>query len=273
LVSGIAPCQLVGAAGTVKLPRERKEETVEAADSRYNVDMVDADDPLSDTLGLPLMRPEPGKKQTLMGWVRTRFLTGLLVAFPLVVTIFFARFLFNLLDRWSYPITARMFGFSVPGVGAALALILIFLLGLVAHNVLGRRVLRFGEKQIGKVPVLRSIYLGTREVTRAFGSNRTRSFRRVVLIPYPLEGSWCLAFVTGEFDVGPRERPQRMVSVFMPSTPNPTTGFYLIYPVEDVLPTDLTIEEAARMVISGGILAPPPDRIMRHAPAPRGRRP
>jgi uncharacterized membrane protein len=228
--------------------------------------MAGSDDPLSDTLGLPLMRPDPGKRQTAMGWVRNRFLTGLLVAFPLVVTIFFARFLFNLLDRWSYPITARLFGFSVPGVGATLALILTFLLGLVAHNVLGRRVLRFGEKQISKVPVLRSIYLGTREVTRAFGSNRARSFRRVVLIPYPLEGSWCLAFVTAEFEAGAPPHTEKMVSVFMPSTPNPTTGFYLIYPADRVLPTDLAIEEAARLVISGGILAPPGHRIMGSRP-------
>ena len=111
--------------------------------------------------------------------------------------------------------------------------------------------------------MLRSIYLGTREVTRAFGADRARSFRRVVLIPYPLDCSWAIAFVTAEFEAQTQAGPRKMVSVFMPSTPNPTTGFYLIYPVERVLATDLSIEEAARMVISGGILAPSPHRILK----------
>ena len=215
-----------------------------------------------DSFGLPLMRPEPGKKQTAVGYLRSRFLTGLLIGFPLVVTVFFARFLFNLLDRWSYPITTKLVGYPLRGVGASLAVVLLFLLGMLAHNVIGRRILRFGEHLIERVPVLRSIYVGTREVTRAFGSDRARSFRRVVLIPYPLEGSWCLAFVTSEFDQETPNGPRRMISVFMPSTPNPTTGFYLIYPWDRVRSTNLTIEEAARLVISGGILAPDPSRIV-----------
>ncbi len=215
-----------------------------------------------DSLGLPLMRPEPGKKQTAVGYLRSRFLTGLLIGFPLVVTVFFARFLFNLLDRWSYPITTRLVGYPLRGVGAALAVVLLFLLGMLAHNVIGRRILRFAEHLIERVPVLRSIYVGTREVTRAFGSDRARSFRRVVLIPYPLDGAWCLAFVTSEFDQETPRGPRRMISVFMPSTPNPTTGFYLIYPWDRVRSTNLTIEEAARLVISGGILAPHPSRIV-----------
>lgn len=218
--------------------------------------------PDDDSLGLPLLHEEPGKKQTVVGYIRSRFLTGLLIAFPLVVTVFFARFLFNLLDRWSYPITTRLVGHPLRGVGATLAVILVFLLGMLAHNVFGRRILRFGENLIERVPVLRSIYLGTREVTRAFGSDRSRSFRRVVLIPYPLEGAWCLAFVTSEFEQETPEGPRRMISVFMPSTPNPTTGFYLIYPRDRVRSTTLTIEEAARLVISGGILAPHPSRIV-----------
>ena len=215
-----------------------------------------------DSLGLPIMRQEPGKKQTVVGYLRSRFLTGLLIAFPLVVTVFFARFLFNLLDRWSYPITTRLVGYPLRGVGATLAVVLVFILGMLAHNVFGRRILRFGEHLIERVPVLRSIYVGTREVTRAFGSDRARSFRRVVLIPYPLEGSWCLAFVTSEFDQETPDGPRHMISVFMPSTPNPTTGFYLIYPRDRVRSTDLSIEEAARLVISGGILSPDPQRVV-----------
>ncbi len=223
---------------------------------------MDSDDLFSDSMGLPLMPEEPGKRRTFVSFLRSRFVTGILVALPLVITLFFARFLFNLLDRWSYPISARLFGFSIPGLGAVLAILLIFGLGWLAHSVVGRRLLRLGENVIARVPVLGPVYVGTREVTRALSSERSRSFRRVVLIPYPIEGAWCLAFVTAEFDVQSDDGPRRMVSVFMPSTPNPTTGFYLIYPLERVRSTGLTVEAAARMVISGGILAPNPASIL-----------
>lgn len=220
-------------------------------------------DRMSDSMGLPVTRPVPGRPPGLVAYLRSRFITGVLVALPLVITLFFARFLFNLLDRWSYPITERLVGHPIPGAGAGLALILVFTLGVLAHNVFGRRILHFGEAIIARVPVLNSVYLGSREVTRAFSSDRTKSFRRVVLIPYPLEGSWAIAFVTVEFTTSTPSGPCPMVSVFMPSTPNPTTGFYMIFPESMVRDTDLSVEEAARMVISGGILAPPPDHVLR----------
>jgi uncharacterized membrane protein len=219
-------------------------------------------DPLDDTLGYLVTPRHPDRRPSFVGFLRSRFLTGVLVALPLVVTIFFARFLFNLLDRWSYPISTHLVGHPLPGVGASLAIVLVFCVGLLAHNVLGRRLLRFGEYVIGRVPVVRSIYLGTREVTRAFGSNRGKAFRRVVLIPFPVDGAWSIAFQTAEFEEQTPEGPRRMVCTFMPTTPNPTTGFYLIYPYERIRLTTLTIEEAARMVISGGILAPDAARIM-----------
>jgi uncharacterized membrane protein len=224
-------------------------------------DMKDHD-PIHDSMGLPVTPAEPGKRFTFVGYLRSRLITGILVALPLVITLFFGRFLYRLLDSWSYPLSARVFGYTVPGIGAVLALLLIFVLGELAHSVVGRRVLRGGESAIARIPVVRSVYLGTREVTRAFSGDRARSFRRVVFIPYPIESSWCLAFVTAEFEVRTETGSSRMVSVFMPSTPNPTTGFYLIYPIEKVLATDLSIEEAGRMVISGGILAPHQSRFI-----------
>ncbi len=226
-------------------------------------------DRITDSMGLPITRPESGGRPGFVAYLRSRLITGVLVALPLVITLFFARFLFNLLDRWSYPISERLVGHAIPGAGAVLAIILVFTLGVLAHNVFGRRVLRFGEAIISRVPVLNSVYLGSREVTRAFSSDRTKSFRRVVLIPYPVEGSWAVAFVTVEFTTFSPDGPCPMVSVFMPSTPNPTTGFYLIYPERMVRDTDLSVEEAARMVISGGILAPPPDHVLRPSDLPR----
>jgi uncharacterized membrane protein len=220
--------------------------------------------------GVPIHRVEPGKKLGVFGFLRSRFITGILVGFPLVVTLFFGRFLFGLMDRWADPISIRLFEHRMPGIGAALMIALIFVLGVIAHNVIGRRLLSKGDKLFAHIPVLRSIYVGAREVTRAFASNRARSFRRVALIPFPHEGVWAVGFVTAEFNETTPEGTRRMVAVFMPTTPNPTTGFFLVYPIAAIRPTDLAVEEALRMVISGGLVttgqgklfprtAPPPE--------------
>ena len=216
---------------------------------------------LSESMGLPIRSTEPGKKTTLFGFLRGRFVTGLLVAFPLVVTLFFGRFLFDLIDRWADPISQRLFDRPVPGFGAAIFVIGIFLLGVVAHNMLGRRVLHWGETILARIPVLRAVYTGTREVTKAFASNRSRSFRRVVLVPFPTGDVWGVAFVTGEFDEHTADGPRRVVTVFMPTTPNPTTGFFLVYPADAVKATDLSVEEALRMVISGGLVSTTQERL------------
>lgn len=209
-----------------------------------------------DSVDLPLVVPYPGERKRLLAFLRSRFVTGLIVSFPLAVTLFFGKFLFNFLDRWAYPLGNRVFGRPVPGLGAAVALVLVFLLGVAAHNVLGRRLLRGAEKLLVRIPILRPIYLGAREVSRAFSAERAEGFRRVVLIPYPCEGSWCIAFQTAEFEISSPSGPITMITVFMPTTPNPTTGFFLAYPKTAVKATPLSVEEAIRTVISGGLAAP-----------------
>lgn len=218
-------------------------------------------DPLDESWFLPVPKKDASRKASILGFFRSRFVTGALVAFPLVVSIFFAKFMFTLLDSWSYPVSKQLFGREVPGVGAALALVLIFLLGLLGHNVLGRRVLKIGEAILGRVPLLRPIYVGAREVTRAFGHDRTKGFRRVVLIPFPLDDVWSIGFLTNEFEVTSDAGPTRMLAVFMPTTPNPTTGYYMLLPPEKVRDTSLGVEEAIRMVISGGLVSPDPRRL------------
>lgn len=224
---------------------------------------------MQDSMGLPIRFPEPGKRHGFLGYLRNRLVTGLLVAFPLVVTIFFGRFLFDLVDRWADPISMQLFERRIPGVGTALFVIVIFVLGVLAHNVLGRRVLRIGDKIFARIPILRSIYLGTREVTRAFAGERAKSFRRVVLIPFPYDGVWSIAFVTGEFEEATPDGPRRLISVFMPTTPNPTTGFFLVYPETSLRTTNLSVEEALRLVISGGLVSATQDRVFpRSSPGP-----
>ncbi|MCS7182517.1 MAG: DUF502 domain-containing protein [Thermoanaerobaculum sp.] len=210
---------------------------------------------LHDSVEFPLVVPRTAGKTGFLAFLRSRLVTGALVAFPLVVTLFFGRFLFNLLDRWFYPWSVQLFGRPVPGLGAAIALILMLFLGMAAHNVLGRRLLRLGEAVLTRIPVLRPVYLGAREVSRALSRDRTQGFRRVVLIPFPSPGAWCVAFQTGEFEHVTPEGRVPMVAVFMPTTPNPTTGFFLAYPKDAVRPTNLSVEEAVKVVISGGLAA------------------
>ncbi len=215
-----------------------------------------------DSWWIPVSKPGVDRPHGIGSWFRSRLVTGLLVAFPLAVTLFFARFLFNLLDRWSYPISSYLFGRPVPGIGAALALILVFVLGMLSHSVVGRRLLRFGEKLVDRVPVVRAVYGGAREITRAFGSDSARNFRRVVMVPFPHADVRSIAFLTGEFDLETVTGPQRVVTVFMPTTPNPTTGFYMMFPVAKVENVNLSVDEAMRLVISGGLLAPEDRRLL-----------
>lgn len=205
---------------------------------------------------------EAGKKLTVWGFVRARFVTGVLVGLPLVITLFFGRLLFNLFDRWADPIMVAAFGRTVPGVGAGVAIVFIFLLGVLAHNVIGSKILQMGDNLMTRVPVLRPIYRGAREVTRALGADRSRQFRRVVLAPFPYPGCWSVAFVTGEFERAGTGGTERLVTVYMPTTPNPTTGFFIVYPLDQLRETGLSVEEAIRMVISGGLVMPHPDQFL-----------
>ncbi len=188
--------------------------------------------------------------------LRTRLLVGSLVAFPLVVTIFFGRFIFNLLDRWFRPISNHYLGFPVPGAGLILFLLGLYLLGVLATNVFGSRILHLLERGLQRLPVLGPIYQGARQITAAIQLRGTTRFQRVVLVPYPSAGLRAIAFVTQESVRLGTYGTDESVLVFVPTTPNPTSGFLVVVPRRDVTPLDLSVEDGVRMVISGGLLLP-----------------
>ena len=132
-------------------------------------------------------------------WIRTRLLVGFMVAFPLVVTIFFARFIFGLMDKWFRPISERIVGEPLVGVGMVVSLLLLFLLGVVSTNVLGGRLLDYFEKKITGLPLLSPIYQGARQITEAIQIHDTAEFRRVVLLPFPNQNVRSIGFVTRDF--------------------------------------------------------------------------
>jgi uncharacterized membrane protein len=188
--------------------------------------------------------------------VRNRLLVGFMVAFPLVVTIFFGRFIFGLMDRWFRPISDRLFGQPLVGVGMVVSLLVLFLLGIAATNVLGARLLSFFEKRITGVPLLSPIYQGARQITEAIQLHDAAEFRRVVLLPFPNQNVRSLGFVTRDFRGATAFGEEATALVFVPTTPNPTSGFLVAVKQADLTTLDISVEEGVKLIISGGLLTP-----------------
>jgi uncharacterized membrane protein len=201
-------------------------------------------------------RPGDGRPRGFGSWLRRRFAVGFLVALPLVVTLFFARFLFQLLDRWFRPISRQLFEREIPGIGLLLALAAMLLLGIIATNVVGGRLLDFVERLMGRVPLLSPIYQGARQITEAIQISETAEFRKVVLIEFPGRGLTSIGFVTRELGYPTQLCPEPSFVVFVPTTPNPTTGFLITVPKRAVKVLDIEVEEGVKMLISGGLLIP-----------------
>jgi uncharacterized membrane protein len=188
--------------------------------------------------------------------------TGLLVWVPLTVTLFVVRFLVDFVDRSLVLVPhayrpEELVGFRIPGLGILLVLTILLLTGIVFRNLLGQRLVGLWERQLGKIPFLGSIYRGSKQVTETLLKPGGKSFRQVVLVRWPHRDVRTFAFVTGDV---PGEVAQKtgeeLVLVFVPTTPNPTSGFLTAVPRRDVVPLDMTVEAALRMVVSLGVVPP-----------------
>jgi uncharacterized membrane protein len=189
-------------------------------------------------------------------WIRTRLLVGFMVALPLVVTIFFARFIFGLMDKWFRPISERIVGEPLVGVGMVVSLLLLFLLGVVSTNVIGGRLISYFEKRISGLPLLSPIYQGARQITEAIQIHETAEFQRVVLIPFPNQNVRSLGFVTRDFKQATAFGDEPTALVFVPTTPNPTSGYLVVAKLKDLSALDVSVEEGVKLVLSGGLLTP-----------------
>jgi uncharacterized membrane protein len=208
------------------------------------------------------MTTKAGKSRGLMARLRRYIVAGILVLVPLGVTLFALRFLVNLLDRslTLLPPSLRpeqLFGFDIPGLGILLSLAVLILTGMLAANFLGRKLVEIGERILNRIPVVRSIYYGSKQIAETMFSGQSDAFRQPVLIPYPHEKSWALAFVTntqlGEIQ---HRTGEDVVGVYVPTTPNPTSGFNLMIPRDQVIELDMSVDEALRMIISLGVVVP-----------------
>ncbi len=190
------------------------------------------------------------------------FITGLLVLVPLVITIWVLKSLIGLMDQSLLLLPASwrplaQTGYDIPGVGALLTVLIVFVTGMVATNFFGKRILLFWEALLARVPVVKSIYYSVKQVSDTLFSDSGVAFRKALLVQYPREGSWTIGFMTGVpgGDVVNHLKGD-YVSVYVPTTPNPTSGFFLMMPKADVIELDMSVDEALKYIISMGVVAP-----------------
>ena len=189
-------------------------------------------------------------------------IAGLLVWAPLGITIWVLHFLVTTLDQTLEVLPAtwqpdRLLGFHVPGLGVVLSFLILLATGVIAANFLGARLILFWESLLGRIPVVKSIYSSVKQVSDTLLSDKGNAFRKALLVEFPREGSWTIAFLTGTPDrsVAPH-LPGDHVSVYVPTTPNPTGGYFLMLPRSRVRELDMTVDEALKYIISMGVVAP-----------------
>ena len=182
--------------------------------------------------------------------IKRRIFAGLIALMPIMATYWIIRLLFDFLDRFSDPLL-KIIGVQIPGLGIILTILFIFIIGLFVTNVLGRTVLRWSEIAVAKVPIVSTIYNSIKQITGAFSGSTAKSFQRVVLIEYPRKNLWTMAFVTNE---SKNKIGDLFYHLFVPTTPNPTSGVFIIVPKNDAIHPDISVESGLKTIVSGGII-------------------
>ena len=193
--------------------------------------------------------------------IKRYFITGLLVLFPFVLTVFIITWLFTKIDSILKGVIGnfleRVGLLSFPGVGFISVILIILLVGLIARNYFGKKFIALGDTIVTKIPLINRIYLAIQQISKAFFSEQREVFKKAVLIEYPRKGIYSIVFFTqdtkGEIQ---QKLPLDVVSVFLPTTPNPTSGFLLFVPKTDIINLSMSVEEALKLVISGGAITP-----------------
>jgi uncharacterized membrane protein len=190
------------------------------------------------------------------------FVTGLLIWIPLAITFMVIAWIVSTLDRillwipehWQPKV---LLGLDIPGIGVALTLLIILLTGLIGANVLGQRLVLIWEALLARIPVVKSIYSSVKQVSDTLFSSSSHAFRKALLVQYPRQGAWTIAFLTGKpGGDAARHLSGDYISIYVPTTPNPTSGFFLMVPRADVIELEMSVDEALKYVISMGVVTP-----------------
>ncbi len=197
-----------------------------------------------------------------MGKLRTWLVAGLLVWVPLGVTFLVVKLLVDLTDQVLLLLPTQyrpehVLGFNLPGVGIALTLLIVIITGMIFANLFGRRLVRLWEDILARIPLVRSIYSSVKQITETLFSAQGKSFRKVVLVEYPRRELWTLAFLTGDTAQGLIDITERdLASIYVPTTPNPTSGFFIMVPREDIVELDISVEVGLKLILSTGVVVP-----------------
>ena len=194
--------------------------------------------------------------------LRKYIITGLLIWIPLGITILVIKLMVDLMDKTIVllPPSWRpeaVFGFDIPGLGIVIGAMIIFITGFILTNIAGRRLIKFWESFLDRIPLVRSIYSSVKQVTQTILSSDNNTFNEVLLVEYPRKGIWTLCFKTSDSPKAFNDTTgDELITVFVPTTPNPTSGFILFVPKTDVKKMDLDVEDALKLVMSLGVVTP-----------------
>jgi len=181
--------------------------------------------------------------------IRTWFLSGLSVILPIGLTVFVLSKLFYFLDGILQEWVVRQFGYEVPGLGLIMVVLIVLVVGMITSNFLGKKIVKYGENVIGKIPFIKTIFNPIREIVSNLSANKSGSFKQVVLIDFPMQGTKSIGFITSDqLSVNDENK----IAVFIPTTPNPTNGFLIIVEKTMVEVLDVTVEEGLKMIVSMG---------------------
>ncbi|MCW8862264.1 MAG: DUF502 domain-containing protein [Rhodospirillales bacterium] len=199
--------------------------------------------------------------------LRAYFLTGVLVTAPISITIYLAYLFINMVDRTVTPLIPHTYNpetylpFGIPGLGLVIVFVVLTLIGGLTAGFLGKMWMRISESVVRRMPVIRSVYGATKQILETVLAQQSQAFRKAVLVEYPRRGIWAVGFITGRTEGEVQNlTEEEMVNVFLPTTPNPTSGFLLFLPKKELVSLTMSVEEAIKMVISGGIVTPPDRR-------------
>ncbi len=200
--------------------------------------------------------------QKLLSSVRANLLAGLLCLGPLVITFLILRLLVRWFDKIFLLLPPglrpeQLLPFPAPGLGLILALVLLFLTGVLVRNYLGNIFVVFWEKIIARVPLVNTLYISSKQLVTTLARKKNRNFKQVVLVQFPRVGTYALGFITGSPTGELREKiPAEVVNIFVPTTPNPTSGYYLLVPRDEVIDLEMSVEDAFKLLVSGGLIDP-----------------
>lgn len=210
---------------------------------------------------------EPHRRKGLFASLRASFFTGIVVIAPVGLTIWLLWSVMGWIDSVVLPLVPHTFrpeqyiGINLRGVGLIIFLLFTIVVGWIAKGILGRSLISFAESLVDRMPVVRTVYSGIKQISETVFAQSERSFEKACLVQYPRKGIWAIGFIstTAKGEIAKRaETSGGLVSVFLPTTPNPTSGFLLFVPEEDVIELDMSVEDSAKLVISAGLVYPNP---------------